>query len=415
MDNGIRDGTTGKLFTLTCRKDVITRKDVQEALRSNHHCSRLTCRCREHEGIYLPLIPVLPQGWKDLMISREDVVQHGPGCYLFLESDASEAGRIRASSIFGPVRTYLPATPGYSDWISKVCRAQYETFASYSRRVFSRGLSDAYISKCLGLHKHTNPSTLEVFSAIDRAIRELPFTDAPDGYAGAGRMGCRLRFGLAFDKVEAAGVPSRGLDCYWWKDGLFSPGFVTVPLPAMAPAVDALRIMNNVKAPPYFVLGVQNARGACQRIFIHQVAVEEGYIFPTDSGAEGVFGVSAIKKGAALIKPVLLEDMERILAALGVELVDKAKWAYRPDFLMFWLLNGEPTLQVRELRGFKVGTILNYDRLLAEKKAYYERLKAGIVIHYEEKDGTALEWTSPTDGTEPWLNTGLPEMPAIDQ
>lgn len=415
MDNGIRDGTTDDLFTLTCRKDVINRKDVQEALRRNHHNSRLTCRCREHEGIYLPIIPVLPQGWKDLMISREDIDEHGPWCYLFLGSDESESGRLRASSIFGPVRSYLPNTPGFSDWISKVSRAQYETYASYSRRVFSRGLSDAYTRKFLGLQKHTNPSTLEVFSAIDRAIRELPFTDVPDGYAGARRMGCRLRFGLVFDRLETAGVPNKGFDCYWWKDGLFSPGFVTVPLAAMAPVIDALKIMNNVKAPPYFVVGVEDATGTCQRVFFHQVAVEEGYFFPTDSGAEGVFGMSAIKKGAALIKPVLLEDMQRTLAAFGVDLVDNAKWKYRPDFLMFWLINGKLTLQVRELRGFKVGTILNYDRLLAEKKAYYERLKASIAIYYKEMDGTALEWTSPTDGTEPWLNTGLPEMPAIDQ
>lgn len=412
MENGIFDRQTGERFKLTCRDDVKGRDDVQAALRRNHHHSSLFCLCREKEGIFLSLIPMLPDGATKMTLSREDIDDHPSWCFLGFDGDATESEQCRASSILAPVRPRSLLEQGNPDSIPLGSRRQYETFARYCRKVFSGGSAAAYIATNIGRPKHLNPPTLAVFLAIDQMIRSLVFTDAPDGYSGARRRGMTLRFGLVFDRVDTDGRPNACFNCYWWKDGVFSVGLVNAPFEAMAPAIAALKVRSHVLAPPYFVLAVQDAGRCCQRLFFHQVAVAEDFIVPTDSGAEAQTVVTNVRKGVALIKPVLLEDMEKILAAFGFKLADEEKWRYRPDFLFFWRTGGITTLHVREQRGFVIGSIEQYDQLIAAKKFYYDSLKANMPSEYKEIDGTKLEWSSPTDGAELWLNTGLPEAPA---
>jgi hypothetical protein len=413
MENGIFDGKTGKRFQLTCREALKDRDDVQAALAANHHNSCLSCLCREKEGIFLPLTPMLPDGASKLTLCRDEIEEHPSWCFLGFDSDETESERCRSSSILAPVRSRSVLEQGNPDSISLGSRRQYETFARYARKVFSGGLAAAYIATNIGRLKHINPRTLEVFLATDQTIRSLVFTDAPDGYSGARTRGMTLRFGLVFDRVDTDGSPNSCFNCYWWRDGIFSLGLVNAPFEAMAPAIAALKVMSHVLAPPYFVLAVQDAGRCCQRLFFHQVAVAEDFIVPTDSGAEAQTVVTTVRKGGAVIKPVLLEDMEKILAAFGFKLADEEKWRYRPDFLLFWRTSSALTLHIREQRGFEVGSIELYDLLIAAKKVYYDSLKANLATKYEEIDGTKLEWSSPTDGTESWLNTGLPEAPSV--
>ena len=402
MNNGIFDITAKKFYAMGRRSELTTRQEIKELLKIHHHHSELCCGCGIAAGRFLRLIPALTGDQKGtLTIAREDIDDHPRGCIFRRASDGEEVEVRRASSIFGPVRVREDHDPN-SPAIESNDRAQYDSYADYALRVFSRGLTLAYISRNQGLDVHVNPTAAEVFAGVHAAVKQLLFTSGADGYAEVQSRDLRLRFGLVFDPVISDEVPNTNMNVYWWKDGVYSLGLVHAQAEAMAAAAADLRIFDNFQSPPYFILAVQDENSGLQRVFLHQVAVSEQYLIAADSGRECVFAVNLIEKGAALIKAVRMDDFEHLLATFGVTLLNNATWRYRPDFVALWRRRQGLTLQIRELRGFKEGTKPEYDALLLGKEEYYNALSASIPANYDEIDGTHMRWEPPAQGPEAW-------------
>lgn len=399
MENGIYDKFTGKFYRLSNRGGLGA---IQELLKAHHHQSNLSCGCGQNDGVFRQLIPMRPDGTTELTVSRVDIDEHRSGCFLTLDGDEDQTENSRASSILGPIRVPV-LTEANDNQTLRSSRKQYDTFARYARRIFSRGLAEAYLEKNVGLNRHANPSAAESFSEIATAVHHVRFTNDIDGFASAEACGWRLRIGLVFDTVQTGGIPDDGINAYWWGNGAYSYGSAKVCPNAMGPAVADLQIFKNHQAPPYFVLAVQNATGLLQRVWFHQVAANENYLVPTESGAESTKSVQLIGIGAALIKPVLMEDSIRVLAAFGVTLLDSAEWSYRPDFFILWLKQQNLTLQIRELRGFREGTLEDYDRLMQDKEKYFRELCVSISSYFDVfPDQDVPDWVSPTKGPHEW-------------
>lgn len=402
MENGIYDQSSGTFYPLSRRADL-DGCEIQALLRKHHRNSKLTCGCGLDGGVVLPLFPVqLPvsngkfpesrEKREKFTLSRESIEQHFSGCFLMLDGDDTEIERRRAVSILGPPSDSQSGGPGKVAGSANRFRTHYETFAAYARRVFSCGLADAYIEKNRSLQTHLNPRPKEVFAALDTAVTQFIFTNGQSGYEAAESWGYRLRFGLVCDPVVSEGLYCNLLNVCWWENGRLSISLSSIRPEAMAAAVDPLRIFDNHRVHPYFIFAVEDGSGCLQRVFFHTVAVSEEYLIPTDSGAEGAFAVSAIKTGVALFKPVLIDDMQRVLEYFGATLEGGAKWSYRPDFLAFWRRKERLTLLIRELRGFERDEKPEYDSHLDAKGTHFGCLRLSMPVNYKEVDGTKLIW-----------------------
>ena len=134
------------------------------------------------------------------------------------------------------------------------------------------GLAEAYLLKNVSQKsRHSNPTTKEVFQAIDQAIQNHLFDNEENGYAVAKTLGFRLRFGMICDPVQRSGVPDQLLTVWWNEHGTYVLGsLVGVRPEAITPAVAALQIFNNYRSPPYFVLAVEDESHCLQRVYFHE-------------------------------------------------------------------------------------------------------------------------------------------------
>jgi hypothetical protein len=152
-------------------------------------------------------------------------------------------------------------------------------------------------------------------------------------------------------------------------------------------AIKSVSIMGRPCTPPYFVLALATPDGDLSQIYLHPIAAAPNYLIPVESAAERSYAQFLVGRGAAVIKPVKMEDTLNLIKQLGLGVKENETWPYRPDFIIPWRLKGCMRLQVRELRGFSIGTIPIYDHVMRAKPAAYSKLVGGQ-LDYKEIDGT---------------------------
>lgn len=399
MKTGITEQSTGSFYELTSRGDL---RYFQPLLARNHTTRNLHCSCSVKGSIRVLIPRKLAEG--TFTVVRDDVESHSPDCWLRREGDKNAGLLCRSSGIFDPVSPSGSREPPAASESLAWGRTQYDTFSEYARRIFSAGLARAFSNVNRGKEVYVNPHFAESMGAIGGAIRSLQFTDGKDGDHNAAAKGWRLRYGICYhlpSRVADATNPIIGV--YWWEHGKMIKALSPVTPWALEPAVADLKIFNHLQAAPYFVLAVQNQEGVLQRIYFHQVLVDNSSLIPLDSNYEGNEAAAMLAHKAAVLKPVKMEDSARCLTEMGWGLGAGEKWLYRPDFFAFW----GGGLHIREVRGFAVGTILTYDEGLARKGVYFSGIKMPRPVFYREVDGAALKKRPPAPLPETWFTGGL--------
>lgn len=411
MLNGLFERDSGDFWDVECRKDLESER-LQAVLRRNHHrAGNLGCGCGLEDGMHLPVVPVLRD---DLFgAARGDISEHRLGCFLTCAGDGLPIEQLRAAGILAPIGAATPHAGSSTAEQRELSRGAYETFSVYARSVFSLGLSLAFVAKNRDAVEFKNPTAAEVFLGIDQAVRELPFTNGFHGYETALKQQHSLRFGLVFDPVLQDQVPAKAIPVFWWSRRRLRLGHALVAPQAMEPAVADLRIFSHHQLPPYFVFAVQDVEGCLQHIYLHQVAVEEDFLIPTESGAETRYATELVRRRAAVIKSVRKADALATLSSLGISVPEGIP--FRPDFLVPWRSRSGLTLQVRELRGFKPGTKPDYDQLMQRRQVAGSSIACSVPVNYLEVDGTNLSWPAPTTGPESWTSTEIViDAPSLD-
>lgn len=401
MQNGLFERESGDFWEVECRKELESER-LQAVLRRNHHrAANLGCGCGLEDGRHLPVVPVLRD---DLFgAARGEISEHRLGCFLTGAGDGLPIEQLRAAGILASIGAATPASGSSAVGQRAQSRAAYETFSTYARSVFSLGLSRAFIRKNRGAAELKNPTTAEVFLGIDHAVRQLPFTNGLNGYEAAIRQQHRLRVGLVFDPLVLNQRPTNAISAFWWSERRMRLEHAQVAAEAMRPAVADLQILSHHQAPPYFALAVQDVECCLQRIYLHQVAVEEDFMMPAESGAEAHYATELVRRGAAVIKTMRTADAQTTLSALGISVPQG--FPYRPDFLIPWRSRSGLTLQMRELRGFRLGSNADYDRLMQRRHVVSSSMGCSVPVNYLEVDGTNFRWSAPSTGPESWPNT----------
>ncbi len=404
MVNGIINSSTGRFLPLASRSQLRDDGEAQALLKLHHYNSSLICGCGFGQASPLRLIPVEREDGK-FTLSRQNIDDHTSECFLWLEGDDQERVKKRSPGIFAPIKPAAGHVPSREAKVTS--RIHYEEFGRYARGILSRGLSRAFISRNNRADRWSNPTTAEVMRAIGAAVTEFPFGTSDDGYALAARMRCTLGFGIVTDPLNEEDSTFPLLNAYRWSGDRFAVQLTGVHSAAFAPAVRTLRTISGHRTSPYFFLGVQDADGWIQRLFLHQIAVEESFLLPSDSGAECVRATALAHAGQATLKPVLVEDLAPVLDAFQISLGCDLSQFPRPDYLIFGGTPDRPTLRIEELRGYTIGEDPNYDTSLETKHAFYQELRANIPLKSAIEDGTRFRWQSHAHRPEQWAGTAL--------
>ena len=180
----------------------------------------------------------------------------------------------------------------------------------------------------------------------------------------------------------------------------------------MHEAISSLVIFNNHRKPPYFAMAVQASDGRLTRLYLHQVYVSKTHLVSTASTTESIAGHEIVTAGGIVISVVRKEDFTRVLEYYGLKLPGVGVWLYRPDFLAFYRHKGKWIINIREVRGFKKGSDMNYGLRLIAKEAYYKNLFPGSI--YREIDGTTRHAKLPLCPVDQWTDTEIEiEPPSV--
>ncbi len=190
----------------------------------------------------------------------------------------------------------------------------YENFATYVRRLLSVGSTEAFAAANIPTTGRVGrlrlPTVSEVLVGIDRAIRQLEFRDAENGYVAAHHTGARLRFGLCFDRLtpsEAASV----ISVSWWEGTSFQHGMAVAPPQALNPALGDLKVFQSFRGPPYLVIAAVEPDGVVRRMLLHQVFLSADHLVFVESDFELRYAAWLIQGGRfGIVATVIPVDEE---------------------------------------------------------------------------------------------------------
>jgi len=350
MENGIIDKLLGLYTPLSSRLDIKS-AHVQCILHRNHHSRNLFCACSASQGKELLLEPRrLRNGYT---IARDDISEHASFCFLKKDYDHFWFKLVRASEIFCTAAIWdgwgTSMADAGSNEVNLGPRTQFDTFQTFARGVFSRALSEAFVSTNRYSGPLLNPTALEVLCEVDQAVKFFQFEGAINGYEAARKYGGVLRFGLVFDPIESSGIALDAFSVYWFTPQFrsFALGLVAGSVSAMKETINTLKILKNHRTSPYFIIAVQDADGRLNRVYLHQVLVAQSHLVSVDSKTESFFGEDIIKCGFAVISVLREADFSRVLGSFGFALPGGARWKFRPDFLWISKNSGTPILNIR--------------------------------------------------------------------
>ena len=398
MQNGFIDAESGKRYPMKNRDDL-AQPSIQEVLRQHRGKSRtLFCLCGLDQGLELPLIsrkqpvgvPFAPT-YREFNLVRDDISEHPSGCCLERPSDDVETTHRRTARIFQVPEARIDRNDAEtkSECTASMKRS-YDTFVSYSRRVFSLGSVLAFREgNRLASVLHRMPSPAEVFRGIDLSVKELKFSDGQDGYSTAEGIGCRFRFGLLYATVKEMVVGPPRLRVYWWDNDTYRLGLNPASFDALETAVADLKIFRNYQKPPYVIAAVENSFGLLTKVFLHQIYLDSRHLVFVDSGYEASQAAQLIWEGRLFLKPVRVDDCCNELKRLGLMPHGSREWDYRPDIVELVFRPG-CLVRIQEVRGFRKDEFRVYDTGLATKEVYFKRLGIEYGWEYEEVLGFDL-------------------------
>jgi len=248
-----------------------------------------------------------------------------------------------------------------------------------------------------------NPKPQLVLTHIDRAIQSFGAGAVTDGYAAAREAGGRLRFGFVLDGFSRTLQETTSFSVWWWENGSFALGLVRANEMVLGSALEALKVFGAVRGPPYFVVGVQTDSGWLQRVFFHQVFIDENHLIFTESDIESRIVMQIVDVGCVVLKPMRKPDLHRALVHLGLVTASSQEWLYRPDVVAVQQNDRRKRLHIREIRGFTRGKILNYDQLMIRKDPYFRQICSAVPgWTYKEIDGTDFSGTIRVVGPGDW-------------
>lgn len=380
--NDIQIALTAVVEARTRARPIARR--VSNAGRSVERPLVITVSCLCCAGQSIALI-VYPFGGRYRIRRHRTSDPHQPWCINNLESGEMN----RTQRIFGPPLVLnRPKRISANESIHRSSRAhaRYDTFGSYAFRIFADANAASW--RIAFARKDMKVTESDFTAALNATVRNLPFGDLPNGFEAARSCGVELCFGTVFwtpeylrdDEVvplsvlvAAVGRDHMSRECW-----AISGRLLRQAVPSLTH--DGATTPRRAK---YFVVALINDRTVVNiRLFLCHVG-RFGATLPKESEIEGALFYHFDATGRMFFKPLRLDDIRNLAAALNLSQETASRIEHRPDAMIPEMDRSVTFAEVTSYRGDPKPDQFprDYEGNLDKRLANY--LNAGTEINVE--------------------------------